>query len=64
MRKDQPDKKIKRKYILLRITHDLVTPSVTKRYKLSALTRNIKTAIVMCRFVSDSEENTMQNPED
>jgi 1,4-dihydroxy-2-naphthoate octaprenyltransferase len=54
MRKDQPDKKIKRKYFLLRITHDLVTPFVTQRYKLSALPRNIKTAIVMCRFISDS----------
>jgi len=47
MRKDQPDKKIKMKYILLRITHDLVTQSVTQRYKLSTLPRNIKTAIVM-----------------
>jgi hypothetical protein len=64
MRKDQPDKKIKRKYFLLRITHDLVTPFVTQRYKLPTLPRNIKTAIVMCRFVSYSEENTMQNPED
>jgi hypothetical protein len=64
MRKDQPGKKIKRKYFLFRITHDLVTPFVTQRYKLPTLNRNIKTAIVMCRFVSDSEENTMQDPED
>jgi len=62
--KDQPDKKIKRKQFLFRITHDLLTPFVTQRYKLSTLPRNIKTAIVMCRFVSDSEENTMQDPED
>ena len=64
MRKDQPDKKIKRKYFMLRITHDLVTPFVTQRYKLSTLHRNIKTAIVMCGFVSDSKENIMQDPED
>jgi hypothetical protein len=49
---------------LLRIAHDLVTPFVTQRYKLSTLPRSIKTAILMCRFVSDSEENTMQDPED
>jgi hypothetical protein len=30
MRKDQPEKKIKRKDILLRIAHDLVTPFVTQ----------------------------------
>jgi hypothetical protein len=30
MRKDQPDKKTKRKYFLLRITHDLVTQFVTQ----------------------------------
>jgi len=30
MRKDQPDKKIKRKYFLLRITHELVTQFVTQ----------------------------------
>jgi len=64
MRKDQPDKKMKRKYFLLRTAHDLLTPYVTQRNKLSTLPRNIKTAIVVCRFVSDSEENTMQNPED
>jgi len=64
MRKDQPEKKIKRKYFLLRIAHDLVTPFVTQRYKLSTLPRNIKTAIVLCGFVSDSEENAMQDPED
>jgi len=29
MGKDQPEKKIKRKDLLLRIAHDLVTPSVT-----------------------------------
>ena len=63
-RKDQHDKKIKRKFFLLRLTHDLVTQFVTQRYKLSTLPRNIKTAIVMCGFVSDSEENTMQDPED
>ena len=64
MRKDQPEKKTKRKDFLFRIAHDLVTPFVTKRYKLSSLPRNIKTAIVMCGFVSDSEEDTMQDPED
>ena len=63
MRKDQPEKKTTRKDFLLRIAHDLVTPFVT-RYKLSSLPRNIKTAIVMCGFVSDSEEDTMQDPED
>jgi len=57
--KDQPEKKIKRKDFLLTIAHDLVTPFVTQRYKLSSLPRNIKTAIVMCGFVSDSEENTV-----
>jgi hypothetical protein len=30
MRKDQPEKKIKRKGFLLRIAHDLVTPFVTQ----------------------------------
>jgi len=64
MRKYQPEKKIKRKYFLLRIAHDLVTKFVTERYKLSTLPRNIKTAIIMCGFASDSEENTMQDPED
>jgi hypothetical protein len=64
MCKDQPERKIKRKDILLRIAHDLVTKFVTQRYKLPTLPRNIKTAIVMCGFVSDSEENTMQDPED
>jgi hypothetical protein len=64
MRKDQPEKKIKRKDFLLRIAHDLVTPFVTQRYKLPTLPRNIKTAIVMCGFVSDSEENTMQDSAD
>jgi hypothetical protein len=64
MCKEQPDKKIKRKYFLPIITHDLVTPFVTQRYKLSTLPRNIKTAIVMCGSVSDSEENTTQDPED
>jgi hypothetical protein len=64
MPKDQPEKKIKRKYFLLRIAQDLVTQFVTQRYKLSTLPRNIKTAKVMCRFVSDSEENTMQDCED
>ena len=49
---------------MLRIAHKLVTPFITQRYKLSTLPGNIKTAIVMCRFVSDSEENTMQDPED
>jgi len=49
---------------LLRIAHDLVTPFVTQRYKLSILTRNIKAAIFMRGFVSDSEENTMKGPED
>ena len=49
---------------MLRIVHDLVTPFVTQRYKLPTLPRNIKTAIVMCGFVSDSESNTTQDPED
>jgi hypothetical protein len=30
MRKDQPEKKVKRKDFLLRIAHDLVTPFVTQ----------------------------------
>ena len=64
MRKDQPEKNTKRKDFLLRITHDLVTPFVTQRYKLSSLPKNVKTTIVMCGFVSNSEENSMQNPED
>jgi hypothetical protein len=64
MHKDQPEKKIKRKDFLLRITHDLVKPFVTQRYKLPTLSRNIRAATVMCGFVSDSEENTMQDPED
>jgi hypothetical protein len=64
MRKDQHEKKIKRKDYFLRIARDLVTPFVTQRYKLLTLTWNIKTAIVMCGFISDSEENTMQDPED
>ena len=34
LRKDQPEKKIKRKDFLLRIAHDLVTSFVTQRYKL------------------------------
>jgi hypothetical protein len=63
MCKVQPEK-IKRKDFLHRIAHDLVTPFVTQRCKLSTLPRSIKTAIVMCGFVSDSEENTMQDPED
>jgi len=50
MRKYQPDKKIKRKYFFLRIAHDLVTPFVTQRYKLSTLSRNIKAAIFMRGF--------------
>jgi hypothetical protein len=36
MRKDQPEKKIKRKNCLLRIAHDLVTPFVTQQYKHSS----------------------------
>ena len=64
MHKDQPEKKIKRKYFLVRIPRDLVTPFVTQWYVLSTLPRNIKTAVVMCIFVSDSEENTTQDPED
>jgi hypothetical protein len=63
MSKDHPEKKIRRKYFMLRIAHDLVIQFVT-RHKLSTLPRNIKTAIVMCGFVSDSEENTIQDPED
>jgi hypothetical protein len=64
MRKVQLEKKIKRKDFLLRIAHDLVTPFVTQRNKLSTLPMCIKTAIVMCGFVSGSEENTLQDPED
>ena len=64
MRKDKPEKKIKTKDFSLRIAHDLVTPFVTQRYGLSSLPRSIKTAIVLCGFVSDSEENSMQDPED
>jgi hypothetical protein len=41
---------------LLRIAHDLVTPFVTQWYKLSSLPRNINTEIVICRFVSYTEE--------
>jgi len=63
MRKDQPDKKIKRKKFLLRIAHDLVTQFVTQRYKLSTLPRNIKIAIVKCGFVSNLEENFMHDPD-
>jgi len=55
MRKDQPEKKIKRKDFLLKIVHDLVTPFVTQRYKVPTLSRNIRTATVMRGFVSDSE---------
>jgi hypothetical protein len=62
MCKVQPEKKIKRKEILPGIAHDLLTPFVTQRYKLSTLPRSIKTAIVICGFVSGSEENTMQDP--
>jgi hypothetical protein len=47
MRKVQPEKKIKRKDFLLRTAHDLVTPFVTQRYKLSTRPRSIKTAIVV-----------------
>jgi hypothetical protein len=50
MHKDQPEKKIKRKDILLRIAHDLLTQFVTQRCKLLTLPRNIKTAIVLCGF--------------
>jgi ribosomal protein L37AE/L43A len=64
MHKDQPEKKIKRKYFLLRIAHDLVTQFAIQWYKFSTLPRNIKTAIVICGFVSDLEENTMHDPED
>jgi len=50
---------------LLRIVsvHDLVTPFVTQLYKLPTLHRNIKTAIIMCGLISDSEENTTQDYE-
>jgi len=54
----------RRKYLLLRIAHELFTQFVIQLYKLSTLPRNIKTAIVMCGFVSDSEENTVHDPED
>jgi hypothetical protein len=63
MRKDKPEKKLKIKDFLLRTAHDLVTPFVT-RYKLPTLPGNIRTATVMCGLVSDSEENTMQDPEE
>ena len=43
MGKDQPDKKIKRKQFLFRITHDLLTPFVTQRYKLSTLPSTLPT---------------------
>ena len=49
---------------MLRIAHELFTQFVIQLYKLSTLPRNIKTAIVMCGFVSDSEENTVHDPED
>jgi hypothetical protein len=52
------------KFNLRRNAHDLATPFVTQRYKLSTLPRSIKTAIVMCGFVSDSKENTIQGPKD
>ncbi|MDR0318698.1 MAG: hypothetical protein LBI09_01535 [Nitrososphaerota archaeon] len=64
MSKDQPEKKIEGKEFLLRIAHDLVTSFVTQRYKLSTLPTNIKTAIIMFGIVSDSEENTMHDPDD
>ena len=56
MRKDQPEKTLKRKEFLLRIAHDLLTPFVTQWYKIPILPRNIKIAIVMCGFVSETEE--------
>jgi uncharacterized protein YbcC (UPF0753/DUF2309 family) len=62
MSKVQPEKKIKRKDILLGIAQDLMTPFATQRYKLSTLPRSIKPAIVMCGFVSDCEQNPMQDP--
>jgi hypothetical protein len=52
------------KFNLRRNAYDLVTPFVTLRCKISTLPRSIKTLIVMCGFVSDSEENTMQDPND
>jgi len=64
MHKGQPEKKINRVDLLVRIPRDLVTPFVTQQYKYSTLPRYIKTAIVTCIFVSDFEENTMQDPED
>ena len=64
LRKDHPEKKIKRKDFLLGIAHDLVTQFVTQRYRLPTLPRDIRTATVMCGFLSDSEENTMQDPEE
>jgi hypothetical protein len=42
MHKDQSEKKIKMKDFLLRIAHDLVTPFVTQRYKLSSLPKKSK----------------------
>ena len=60
MRKDKPQKKIK----MLRIANGLVTQFVTQRHKLSLLPKNIKTTIGICGFVSNSEENSMQDPED
>jgi hypothetical protein len=46
MSKVQPEEKLERKDVLLRIAHDLVSPLVTQRYKLSTLPRTIKPAIV------------------
>jgi hypothetical protein len=52
------------KFNLRRNACDLVTPFVTRQYKLSTLPRSNKTAIVMCGFVSDPEGNTLQDPKD
>jgi hypothetical protein len=49
---------------LLRIAFDLVVLFVTHRNKLPTPHRNIKTAIIMGGFVSDSEENTIRDPQD
>jgi hypothetical protein len=53
-----------KKFNLRKNAHDLVTPFVTHGYKISTLPRSIKTATVMCGFVSDSKENTIQDPKD
>jgi hypothetical protein len=54
MRKDQPEKKFS-------WSGDNICNTTIKQ---STLSRSIKTAIVVCGFVSDSKGNTMQDPKD